>query len=183
MTDPVRPTRETVGDATLEARTGRSREQWFALLDDAGAVGWEHAAIARHLGGLGVDGWYAQSVTVAYEQARGLRVAGQGSDGTFQVSVSATVPAPPEVIWPHLADAALRAAWLGAAQEVAGLTEPRTARWAPPEGGRVTLRLDPVDAARTRVGIQHTGLPDPEALGPAKARWRAALATLRTAVA
>lgn len=180
MTDPVRPTRETVGDAALQARTGRSRDEWFALLDAAGAGGWQHAAVARHLVDLGVDEWYAQSVTIAYEQARGKRVAGQGTDGTFQVSASVTVAASPAAIWPHLADAGLRAAWVDAPHEVTGQTEPRTSRWSLPDGGRVTVRLDPLDATRTRVAIQHTRVPSQEDLAPAKARWRAALTRLRT---
>ncbi len=182
MTDPVRPVRRTVGDAALAARTGRSREEWFALLDDAGAAGWEHGAIVRFLGGLGVDDWYAQSVTIAYEQARGKRVAGQGADGSFQVSASVTVAVPPAAIWPHLADADLRAAWVGAPHEVTGRTEPRTSRWTLPDGGRVTVRLDPIDDTRTRVAIQHTRVAGEAELAPAKARWRAALERLRTAV-
>ena len=153
MTEPVRPVRQTVGDAALEARTGRSREEW-----------------------------YAQSVTIAYEQAGGRRVAGQGTDGTFQVSASVTVAAPPAAIWPHLADAGLRAAWVEAPHEVTGQTEPRTSRWSLPDGGRVTVRLDPLDAARTRVAIQHSRVPAQERLAPTKAQWRAALARLRTAL-
>lgn len=35
-------------------------------------------------------GWWAQGITVAYEQHIGRRAAGQRSDGTFEVSVSRT---------------------------------------------------------------------------------------------
>lgn len=37
-------------------------------------------------------GWWAQGITVAYEQTIGRRVPGQVADGTFEVAVSRTMP-------------------------------------------------------------------------------------------
>ncbi|WP_205647468.1 DUF4287 domain-containing protein [Agromyces badenianii] len=83
-----------VGDDALASATGRSRDDWFALLDAAGATGWKHRATATWLvAEHGVDPWWAQAVTVGYEQARGTRQPGQRQDGTFEVSVSRTVAA------------------------------------------------------------------------------------------
>ena len=81
-----------VGDHAVVSATGRTRDEWFALLDAAGAAGWKHQAIASWLvTEHGVDSWWAQGVTVGYEQARGIRSPGQRQDGTFEVSVTRTI--------------------------------------------------------------------------------------------
>jgi hypothetical protein len=92
-----RPAEETAtrhgGIATerVVAATGHDHETWFARLDEAGATTMGHPAIARHLvEDHGVDGWWAQHLTVAYEQARGLRAKHQRPDG-FAISKSRTV--------------------------------------------------------------------------------------------
>ncbi|MBM0202161.1 DUF4287 domain-containing protein [Micromonospora sp. NPDC051227] len=65
---------ERIADDLIRARTGRGWAEWFALLDAASATGWTHTRIARHLATEHeVPGWWAQTVTVGYEQARGLR--------------------------------------------------------------------------------------------------------------
>lgn len=183
MTKPVRSSADQVGDEALRAATGRGRVEWHAVLDAAGAQGWDHAAIARHLvEAHGVDGWWAQGVTIGYEQARGLRVPGQRPDGSFEASASVTVRAVPAAIWPSLADAEQRAAWVGREVEVRGETAERSVRWAFADDTRITVRLDAIDEARTRVAVQHARLAGPEELAAAKDFWRAALARLRDAV-
>jgi hypothetical protein len=82
-----------VGDAKVREVTGRAREEWFGILDEAGAHAWSHPEIAAWLAAdQGVDRWWSQHLTVAYEQARGIRSPGQGQDGLFEASVSRTVP-------------------------------------------------------------------------------------------
>lgn len=81
-----------VGDGAVREATGRDRAEWFALLDQAGAAAWTHKDIASWLvAEHGVDGWWAQGITVGYEQARGIRQPGQRQDGSFEASVSRTV--------------------------------------------------------------------------------------------
>jgi Domain of unknown function (DUF4287) len=59
-------------DAVIQANTGKRWDEWFAVLDRWGAAQRPHAEIARWVGEEhGVGGWWAQGVTVAYEQARG----------------------------------------------------------------------------------------------------------------
>ncbi|HEY1104861.1 MAG TPA: DUF4287 domain-containing protein, partial [Agromyces sp.] len=63
-----------VGDDAVQAATGRPRDEWFELLDAADAATWTHKDVATWLvAEHRVDPWWAQSVTVAYEQARGIR--------------------------------------------------------------------------------------------------------------
>ena len=76
----------------MREATGKGREEWFALLDGAGATGWKHSDIATWLvREQRVDAWWSQNITVAYEQARGIRRPGQRQDGTYEASVTRTV--------------------------------------------------------------------------------------------
>ena len=70
------------------------------MLDAFGAVAKGHTASARHLSDdHGVDGWYAQGITVAYERARGVRGLNQRCDGEYEVSVSKVITATtPELV-------------------------------------------------------------------------------------
>jgi hypothetical protein len=89
--------RRPYSDEVVRSNTGRTWDEWFALLDAWGAVERPHPEIARWLGQEhGVGGWWAQGVTVAYEQARGLRAPGQRRDGSWEVNVSKTVAVPVE---------------------------------------------------------------------------------------
>lgn len=73
--------------------TGRSLEQWLTLLQEQGAERLSYAEIAKLIVATGdASGWWAQSITVAYEQHIGRRAPGQRGDGTFEVSVSRTLP-------------------------------------------------------------------------------------------
>lgn len=77
----------------IEQATRRSWEQWLAFLEGIDASNLGHAEIARAVqaeldGTVDNAGWWAQAVTVAYEQLIGRRLPGQRSDGTFQTSVS-----------------------------------------------------------------------------------------------
>lgn len=80
------------GTENFATSTGRSWAQWLAFLDEQGAEGLSHADIAKLIDATGdASGWWAQSITVAYEQHIGRRAPGQRSDGTFEVSVSRTL--------------------------------------------------------------------------------------------
>lgn len=63
-----------ISEETIQLKTGRSSEEWYALLDQWGATQKGHPAIARYLEQEhGVSAWWAQTLTVRYEYARGLR--------------------------------------------------------------------------------------------------------------
>lgn len=92
----ARPLEQNMGPEATKRATGRSHEQWRAVLAEEGARDWAHARIARHLVDQhGLDGWWAQGVTVDFEQAVKGRLPGQRADGTFSASKTATVPGEP----------------------------------------------------------------------------------------
>ena len=49
-----------LSDAAVEAKTGKPWQEWFGVLDAAGARQMDHQSIAAHLyKHLGVPGWWA----------------------------------------------------------------------------------------------------------------------------
>lgn len=82
--------------AAITAATGVDWSRWAETLDEAGGDQLSHkqlaeAAHAAMPSSVDNGGWWAQSVSVAYEQWIGRRTPGQAHDGTFQVSATRTV--------------------------------------------------------------------------------------------
>ncbi|WP_234992057.1 hypothetical protein [Brachybacterium nesterenkovii] len=160
--------------AAIEAWTGTTFERWVEILDAAGARTMEHRAIARRLGDEhGVEPWWAQGVTVAYEQRIGRRVEGQSCAGTFTANISRTLPgAPEEVLERWEAFIAPRLAGLG-------LENPRTSRterwlyWRAGgiDGTRVAGTLQVKGDDRTVLAIGHEKLADADDRAARKAAW------------
>ena len=110
-------------DETIVKGTGHDWAHWLALLDDWGAMDHTHTEIARWLSATqDIPGWWAQTVTVGYERARGRRALHQTSRG-FEVSVRKTMRAPLAAVWAAVTDPEHRAGWVGA-----DVLEPTTAR-------------------------------------------------------
>lgn len=179
--DPVRRHEQAVGDEAVRERTGRTRDEWFALLDAAGATGWSHSVIARWLGDEhAVDAWWCQSITVSYEQARGMRAPGQRPDGTFETSASVTLAVPVDVAWAWCTER--RGTWLDEVVEVRGETLHKTVRLTL-DGRRVLVSTDALPDSRTgprtRVTVTHRGLGSSEEVAVHKEAWTARLRRLK----
>lgn len=177
----VRRNLDLVSDDSVRKATGQGRDHWFTLLDDAGAASWGHAAIAKHLADGGMDGWWAQNVTVAYEQARGLRLPGQRPDGTFDASASVTIPLALGVLWPHLVRKA-SLGWLDGEWGVAASSEGTSVRYVDRDGRRAVMNFYGSEGAKTRVAVQVSKLASAEEAAEVKGQWKRSLAALRTSV-
>ncbi|MFB7372119.1 hypothetical protein ACFC0D_20005 [Streptomyces sp. NPDC056222] len=183
MSPAARKITEKLSDEALAAATGRGWADWFALLDARGATERGHTEIARHLvEAEGVSGWHAQSITVGYEQERGLREVGQSSTGDWQVSASRTVNAPADRCTAAFADEALRRRWLPDGELEVRTHRPGKSLTADWDGGtsRIEVYLTPKGDAKTRIGLGHTKLPDADAVAAYKEFWRERLAELKT---
>ena len=134
-----------MSDDAIRERTGRGWDEWFALLDAWEASSRPHPEIARWLREEhGVGGWSAQSITVGYERARGLRAPGQRPDG-WSVTASKTVAVPVERLYAAFGDDGLRERWLpGAELHVRTASPPKSARYL------CRARSAPVATARSR---------------------------------
>ena len=78
--EPQQPTVLAAPDETIRERTGRGWEEWFDLLDEAGAADMTHRETARWLAdreGLHPLAWNVQAVVGGYDKARrGVALAG-----------------------------------------------------------------------------------------------------------
>lgn len=78
-------------DAILKA-TGQPWQHWCETLEQAGARDLTHTEIAQYLAQQQhLSHWWAQMLTVNFEQHIGRRVVGQDCTGKFRVSASKTV--------------------------------------------------------------------------------------------
>ena len=82
-----------ISDEAVETRTGKSWDQWFRILDRWGAAAKGPKATAAWLHETReLPTWWAQMVTVRYEQERNLRDKHERPDG-YMISVTRLVTA------------------------------------------------------------------------------------------
>lgn len=166
----------------LREKTGRDWPGWFEMLDRWGAERRSHAEIARWLTAEhGIGSWWAQTITVGYEQARGLREPGQHADG-WAVSASKTIAVPVERLFEAFDDEALRERWLpGADLRLRTATPHRSARYDWEDGStRVNVGFAQLAESKSQVAIAHERLPDADTAEEMKAWWRERVAALKT---
>jgi hypothetical protein len=178
----VVPFEPPVADERVAEATGRGWQAWFEVLDGWGAASRSHTEIARRLREEHeVDGWYAQSITVGYERARGLRAPGQRPDG-FAVGVTRTVAVPVERLFDAFTDETLRELWLpGAELRVRTATAPRTARYDWEDGStRVIVGFEAAGESKSRVALSHERLPDADTADEMKSWWRERVTELKS---
>lgn len=169
-------------DAALRRATGRGYDDWFLLLDDVDARSWRHPEIAAWLRSEhAVAWWWAQTITVGYERARGLRAVHQVRGG-YSVSVTRTIAADAADVLAAFTSEEIRRRWLPDA-----VLEPRPTRaagtarfdWDVPPS-RLVVYVDPKASTRTVLTVQHERLPDAGTAERLKAEWRERLTALRT---
>jgi uncharacterized protein YndB with AHSA1/START domain len=174
--------RRPYSDEVVQANTGRTWDEWFALLDAWGAASRPHPEIARWVvEEHGVGGWWAQGVTVAYEQARGLRAPGQRRGGLFEVNASRTVAVPVDRLYQAFADPAERDRWLPGATMAVRRAQPSKSIRADWEDGstRLVIAFSARGEAKSQVALVHERVPDAGGAEELKAFWRGRMAALK----
>jgi hypothetical protein len=177
---PPRKAEPPFSEAAVRKATGKSWDDWFRILDAWGATERTHTAIARHVNAeLGVDGWWAQSVTVGYERARGMRAQHQRTDG-FSVDVSKTFPVGAERLHAMFAQARQRNRWIDRGTlKLRTATAPKTARFDfGDDGSRVVVGIAAKGPSKSTAAIQHERLPDAGAVKGMRTFWKERLAAL-----
>ncbi|GAA1824757.1 DUF4287 domain-containing protein [Nesterenkonia flava] len=167
-----------VSDATIRENTGRGWDEWVALIDAGPGRAAGHAAIAAWLvEEHGVDGWWAQGVTVGYERITGLRLPGQMKDGTFSVSRSKTLPLDGAEFRERLNDDDARAALLpGLSSQPRSKPTTKAPKFSLADAetgenvGVLQFRVEPA-AAGCKLVVTHEKLPDPQAAEKWKQHW------------
>jgi uncharacterized protein YndB with AHSA1/START domain len=169
-----------VSSEAVAAKTGKTWVEWFGILDAAGAKQMKHPDIARLLQEKhGVPDWWCQMVTVGYEQARGLRAVNESTDG-FAANASKTVKAPIERLFATWADETQRDQWLLApGLQVRRATTNKSMRITWADGSNVDVGFYSKGEAKSQVTVQHSRLPDADAVAAMRELWRTALGKLQ----
>lgn len=164
----------------IEQATRRSWQQWLAFLDGIDAQNLDHADIARAVqteleGNVDNASWWAQSVTVAYEQHIGRRLPGQRSDGTFQTSVSkATKLGMQELMDAWVAFAAIDPtvrAMIAGEPRVRGTDKRMTWRVKAVDGSSILVTSEPKKDGEATIVASLTGLKSHESNVETKEAW------------
>lgn len=175
-------TKPKMSDDAVKAKTGKVWDEWFKLLDKAGAKKLSHQEIVALLSSKhGVGPWWRQMVTVTYEQARGLRDKHQKVDG-YQISVSRTISVATNQAYRAFANEAVRTEWLPVSGLVVRTTAPNRSLRITWKDKKTSLEIMFVAKAadKTQVVIQHSKLPDAKNAAKMKEYWRKALDQLVT---
>jgi hypothetical protein len=172
---------QRIGNDAVRAKTGRAWAEWFEILDEAGAAELDHRSIVALLEGHeGLTGWWRQSITVAYEQARGLREKHQKTDG-FEVSASRTVSVSVEDLYAAWEDPSRRAEWLEPdLLEVSRVTPGKSirGRWGE-DSGRVDIGFSAKGERKSHVALNHGRLGSADEAARFKAFWGERLQRLK----
>lgn len=169
-----------ISDAAVLKATGQTTDQWFKILDArAEAIGKpDHMDLAAHLHEQhACPEWWAQMVTVLYEQARGHRVKGQTPSG-FSVSGSRVVNVPITKLYKAWSGKQL-AQWLSARPfTVRKATENRSIRITWHDDTNLEVMFYPKGDSKAQVTIQHGKLKSDAAATKVRAFWRESLDAL-----
>ncbi len=194
---------QAVKEETILEKTGRPWPEWLGVLDTFDVAEHGHTAAAKHLRDAhGVGAWWSQTLTVRYEQERGLRDIGQMKDG-YEFSVSRTIDATPEAAFAALTTADGWNGWFtsdadvdarvdgryktadGDAGTFLALDAPRRVRmtWEHakhPSGSVVEFGIAPKDDGRVVVRVTHSKLPDAASRDDLRGGWKWAMGSLRS---
>lgn len=161
-----------MSDDAVLAATGRGWDEWCALIDGWSGHTEGHAAIARYLQNeLGVDGWWAQTVTVGWERITGVRLPYQMADGTFTASKSQTVRVDADLLRKMLLHHHDRAdLFPGLEPELRSRPDAKTIRVGMGHGVAL-IAIAPLEDGRAKVTIQHERLAEFGDVEHWKAYW------------
>ena len=170
----------SISDAAVRAKTGKVWDEWFQILDAAGAAALNHTQIAARLHEEhGVSGWWSQMVTVEYERARGLRAKNQTARG-FEVNVSKTLPVDLHTLYSAWTDPDTRSRWLGGADfdvRVARAGKSLRVNW-DGQSANLSVHFYKKTGGKSQVVVQHTKLASKAEVEKNRVQWKAALERL-----
>jgi hypothetical protein len=167
---PIDPNIEAV---TVVKETGHQREEWFALLDEQQAMIWKNREIIAWLKKrTKLSDWWAESIGLAYIEARGLAKTSQQPTGRFTFTMKRDFDVELSRLFTVLNDV----------QSWAVFDRPRVLT---AKGGRLSLAFD--DKTRANIlfvvkdggvitlQVQHELIPTEAGIKPRDLYWREVL--------
>lgn len=165
----------------IETATGCGWDEWVALIDKAGGRDMDHKTIAEMVyqeldGKIDSPGWWAQGVTVAYEQHIGRRAPGQRGDGSFEVSVTKTIVGTKEdvfALWNEAHGAAKEFAGHGTKNIRKSITPVRSYwRCDLEDGSKVSVAVEQKEPEKAMIAITHTKLSSAQEKDEGQVYWK-----------
>ena len=171
--------RPSVSDAAVKAATGKDWAGWFDVHDKARAANLSHKDIAKRLHGMHkVPGWWAQTVTVNFERARGLRAKHQKAGG-FSVGVSKTMQADVATLYRAVVTTASHVRWFPTgAFKISSRTKDKYVRGSWKSRNRIDFGFVAKGPKKAQIAVQIDRLRDARAVEHERAVWKKALAKL-----
>ncbi|MFO7545859.1 MAG: hypothetical protein R6W77_10225 [Trueperaceae bacterium] len=164
----------------IERATNRAWDWWLAFMERIDAKSLDHHEIALKVfeeldGAIESHAWWAQAVTVAYEQHIGRRLPGQRPDGTFQTSVSKSTDLGMQELmnaWVEFAKADPTVTNMIADEPRVSGTEKRiTWRVRAADGSSIVVTSEPKKNGTATIVATQTGLPSFDRNLDAKELW------------
>jgi hypothetical protein len=187
---PKKPARKSIKEAAgvstdaVARRTGKSWDDWFEVLDTAGAATLDQRGIIAILAQKhGIGPWWQQMIAVGYESLRGASEKPPAVDG-FQINSSCTLDAPLPRVFRLWNDAGERARWLADDRFVvrrATADKLIRARWG--KGTSHVAVSFAEKSGRTEVSVEHHQIESRGAAEQMKAYWAKKLGLLDQALA
>lgn len=178
MQDTTTGSAPQMSDEAIREKTGKTWTEWKETLDGWGAADKSHTDIARYVNEtLGIDGWWAQGVTVGYERMIGRRTVGERTDGTFSTSASKTVSAGIDTHFAAWVDERQRDRWLAPGTlTLRTAQDGKSARFDDNDfGGIISLHFTDKGEGKSSVSMQIEKLPAREFIDERKATWKTRL--------
>lgn len=168
-----------MSNESVRAATGRGWDEWCDVLDAWPGSADGHTAIAAQVQEEhGIDGWWAQTVTVGYERITGRRLPFQRPDGSFSAGKSRTVATDATALREMLLDDADRAdLFPGVPTELRSRPTSKNVRLAIGPG-TAEIEIAPRADGRVTVTIAHERLPSPDDVERWKGYWTDWLAAI-----
>ncbi|CAN5689371.1 hypothetical protein BH23CHL5_BH23CHL5_21040 [soil metagenome] len=176
----------TVGDEAIKRGTGKPWSEWKAYFESRNAASMDHKSIAAMLQSeAGLNGWWAQTVTVRFEQLIGRREPGQDCNGEFSVSVTKTINGDMDVAL---------AWWLDAVLEIESFSDiplardpeiSKTENWrywraALSDGTRVNVNIYEKAPEKSSLSVMHVQLESTDQIEHWRSYWKAFLKNAAT---
>jgi hypothetical protein len=171
-----------VSSEAVARRTGKTWDDWFDVLESAGAATLDQRGVIAILAQKhGIGPWWQQMIAVGYESLRGKSDKPVAADG-FRINSSCTLDAPLPRVFRLWNDAGERARWLADDRFVVrGTTDTVIrARWG--KGSSQVAVSFSEKSGRTEVSVEHLQIESQGAADQMKAYWSKKLGLLDRAL-
>ena len=169
-----------ISDESVLKATGKSWNEWFSILNKAGAKKMEHKEIAEYLSTKQkVSDWWSQMVTVQYEQEVKGRKLHETTQG-YQISKSKTLPFAVSKIFNAVHSPSQRKLWLKDHNiKISTSTKNKSIRGKWIDGKtNIEFQFYPKDKTKTQMVVQHNKISSDNEANKMKKYWEKSLLSL-----